>query len=310
MVTKHLDKPKPLAYSRVSSPGSAMPNKQVVDRVKKAPKGSHMALFYNSQKEKQQILFPFIKHGLETGEAIIYLSDERSPRQITKDVSTFGIDVDKHKKTGALRILNGEEWYVQNGTIHKELVLRKWVKAFSDAAKNGFCGLRVSGEPTYFFRHNILEPWMEYERSLPKRFDFAITAICRYRTRDLASSNMNYLLELIKIHSHSITPASIQSVNFHNLYLESINNTLRHILGESGTQVVYYYLDKKFKLPQNSIGDKMTLFNEALDKLFGPGAIILEKEILMDVCYKLHLSCNPKSEQLRTSFSRKMEANS
>ena len=86
-----------------------MLNEQVVSYVKKSPKGSHMVVFYNSQKEKRQIIFRFIKHGLEKGEAIIYLSNEQTPRQIIKDMSTFGIDVDKHEKTEALKILNGEE---------------------------------------------------------------------------------------------------------------------------------------------------------------------------------------------------------
>ena len=267
-----------------------MLSKQVVSSVKKSPKGSHMVLFYNSQKEKHQIIFPFTEHGLEKGEAIIYLSDEQSPRQIIKDMSTFGIDVGKHEKTGALKTLEGEEWYVENGTINKELVFKKWVKAFSDATKKGFCGLRVSGEPTYFFRHNLLKPWMEYERSLPRKFDFPITAICRYKTRDLASHNMNYLLELVRIHSHSITSTSIQEIDFQNFFLESVDNTFKHILGKSGTHAVYHFLENECKLPKSSIGDKMNLFNEALNNLFGTGGNVLQKEVLKDICSKLGLT--------------------
>ena len=269
-----------------------MLSEQVMSSVKKVPKGSHMVLFYNSQKEKHQIIFPFIEHGLEKEEAIIYLSDEQSIKQIIKNMSTFGIDVDKHEKTGALKVLNGEEWYVENGTINKELVVKKWMKALSDATKNGFSGLRVSGEPTYFFRHYILEPWMEYERSLPRTFDLPITAICRYKTRDLESHNMSYLLELVRIHSHSITPKSIQKVDFQNFFLESVDNTFKHILGESGTEAVYHFLEDGCKLPKNSIGDKMNLFNEALNNLFGTGGNILQKEVLKDVCSKLGLTCH------------------
>jgi len=253
-----------------------------------------MALFYNSQKEKHQIIFPFIEYGLKKGEAITYLSDERSPRQIIKDMSAFGIDVEKHGKKGALRILKDEEWYVENGTINKETVAKKWMKALSDATKNGFCGLRVSGEPTYFFRHNILESWMEYERSLPRTFDFPITAFCRYKIRDLASHNMSYLLELVRIHSHSITSTSIQEVDFRNFLLESVDNTFKHILGETGTHVVYQFLDNECKLPKSSIGDKMYLFNEGLEKLFGVGGKILQKEVLKDVCSKLGITCDLK----------------
>jgi len=271
-----------------------MLSEQVVSRVKKASKGNHMVLFYNSQKEKHQIIFPFIEHGLEKGEAIIYLSDEQSARQIIKELSTFGIDVEKQEKTGALKILEGEEWYVENGTINKELVVKKWVKAFSDATKKGFCGLRVSGEPTYFFRHNLLKPWMEYERSLPRTFDFPITAICRYKTGDLASHNPNYLLELVRIHSHSITSTSIQKIDFQNFFLKSVDNTFKRILGESGTHVVYHFLENECELPKSSIGDKMALFNEALNNLFGPGGNVLQKEVLKDIYSKLGLTCDLK----------------
>lgn len=249
-----------------------------------------MVLFYNSRREKHQIIFPFIEHGLEKGEAIIYLSDEQSPRQIVKEMSTFGIDVDKHEKSGALKILKDEEWYVENGTINKELVVKKWMKALSDAIKNGFCGLRVSGEPTYFFRHNILEPWMEYERSLPRTFDFPVTAICRYKTRDLAAHNMSYLLELVRIHNYTITSAFIQEVDFQNFFLESVDNTFKRILGESGAHAVYYFLENEYKLPKSSIGYKMGLFSEALDNLFGPGGKVLQKEVLRDICSKLGIA--------------------
>jgi len=246
-----------------------------------------MVLFYNSQKEKHQIVFPFIEYGLEKGEAIIYLSDEQTPRQIVKEMSAFGIDVHKQEKSGALKILNGDEWYVRNGSINKELVVKKWMKALVDATKNGFSGLRISGEPTYFFKHDILEPWRGYERSLPRRFDFPLTAVCRYRTSDLASRNMSYLLELVRIHSHTITSTSIQKVDFRNFFLQSVDDTFKCMLGESGTHAVYHFLENECRLPKSGVGDNVDLFNEALDNLFGPGGKVLQKEVLKDICSKL-----------------------
>jgi hypothetical protein len=253
-----------------------------------------MVLFYNSQEEKHQIIFPFIEHGLEKGEAVIYLSDEQGVKEIIKDIATFGIDLDKCEKSGALKILKGEDWYVENGTIDKELLVKKWMKALSDAVENGFSGLRVSGEPTYFFRHNILEPWMDYERSLPRRFDFPLTAVCRYKTRDLASHNISYLLELLRIHSHLITSTSIQEMDFQNFFIESVDRTFKRILGESGTNAVYHFLECKYKLPKIGIANKMDLFNEALNNLFGTGENVLQKELLSDICSKLGLTWDPK----------------
>lgn len=262
----------------------------VVSNVKESPKGCHMVLFYNSRKEKHQIAFSFVEYGLEKGEAVIYLSDEQSPKQIIKDMSNFGVDVGKNEKTGALKILTGEEWYVQRGTIQKGFVLKKWMKAFSEATEKGFCGLRVSGEPTYFFKHDLLESWMGYERSLPRRFDVPLTVICRYRTRDLASYNMSYLLELVRIHSHTITPTFNQEVDFPSFFQESVDSTFNRVLGKSGTQVVYHFLEDQCKLPKSEMGEKMSLFIESLFSLFGPGGKVLQREVLKDVCSKLGLT--------------------
>jgi len=176
------------------------------------------------------------------------------------------------------------------------------MKAISGATKNGFCGLRVSGEPIYFLRHNILDPWMEYERSLPRRFDFPLTAVCRYKTRDLASHNMSYLLELVRIHSHSITRTSFQEVDFRKFFLESVDNTFKRVLGESGTHAVFRFLENRYKLPKGSIGDNMGLFNEALDNLFELGSKFLQKEVLKTVCSKLGITYDLKNRRVR--FSR------
>lgn len=279
-----------------------MLSKQVMSRLKNVPKESHMALFYNSQKEKHQIIFPFIGHCLEKEQAVIYLSGEQSPKRITKEMSTFGIDVNKHEKSRALKIVDGEEWYVEKGTINKELVYKKRMKALSDATKNGFCRLMVSGEPTYFFRHNILESWMEYERSLPRRFDFPMTAVCRYKTSDLVSYNMSYLLELVRIHSHVITSTSAQEVDFRNFFPESVDDTFNRIIGESGAHAVYHFLESKYALPKSSIGDEVGLFNEALDNLFGSGGKFLQKELLKDICSKLGIIYDLKNERARFSL--------
>ena len=258
--------------------------------MRKISQGSHAVLFYNSPREKYQLILPFIKDGLDKGEAILYLLDEKNQKRIMKYMMTFGINVHRHEKSGALKILASENWYVEKGTISKELVVKKWMKTLSDATKNGFHGLRVSGEPTYFFRHDLMEPWMEYERSLPRKFESPITAICRYKTADLASNNMNYLLELVKIHSHAITSKSIQEIDFQTFFLEAVDRTFKSILGESGTHAVYYFLESKYSLPKSNIGGNLRLFSRALDSLLGLGGNVLQKELVKTVCSKLGIT--------------------
>ncbi len=239
-------------------------------------------------------MFPFINHGLEKGEAAIYVSNEQSPRQIVKDMSTSGIDVGNHEKTGALRVLASKEWYVEDEVINKALVYKKWMKALSRVTEKGSSGLRFSFEPACFFQKNALRSCMEFEKLLPRRFNFPITVVCRYKTGDIVSNGMSYLLKLVKIHSHLITSKSVQAVDLKNFFAESVHNTFKHIFCEAGTQAVYYFLEHKYNLPKNNIEDHVELFNEALNNLFGSGGRFLQKKVFEHICSKLGLTFNPK----------------
>ena len=79
--------------------------------------------------------------------------------------------------------------------------------------------------------------------------------------------------------------------------MQSVDGTFKFMLGESGTHAVYHFLENKCKLPKTSIGDKMDLFNEALNNLFGAGGNVLQKEVLKDICSKLGIMCDLKSER-------------
>ena len=132
---------------------------------------------------------------------------------------------------------------------------------------------------------------MDYESSLPKKFDFPLAAICRYSLDDLISYGDGSLLpELIKIHSHTITSTFAGEVNFQAYYLQSVVESLNRILPKTVSSLFLDYLEMRCQLPRNEIPNKMEEFEKELGKFFGPsGSIIMSKHILKNLYSKIGL---------------------
>ncbi len=51
------------------------------------------------------------------------------------------------------------------------------------------------------------------------------------------------------------------------------------LLGDAGRDAMYYQAEKRFNLNREEIPDRLYEFHNALDRLFGFGAIVIEKNI-------------------------------
>lgn len=65
----------------------------------------HLMVAYDDVKIGRKIEFEFIKNGLDKNELSIYLTHD-DVKIVEKEMLTFGIDVNYHKKKGLLKILN------------------------------------------------------------------------------------------------------------------------------------------------------------------------------------------------------------
>lgn len=260
------------------------------------PRSSHAVLFYEREEEKQRVVFQFVLEGLEKNEAVIYLSDEESVETIRRGLEAFGVEVEACR---GLRVIDSVDWYLEQGAIDKRRVVEKWMEAMRQAEEEGYSGLRVTGEPTYFFKNNLVDSWMDYERSLPRRFDLPMTAICRYRLRDLKSYDEGRLLpDLLKIHNYAITPELDKEMNFPAYYLESVNDILNRILGDKTGQVLLYYLESVYGLCRSEIPGRINEFRRSLEDLLGTGGTMIELAILKDLYNKIGLAYDQRGSRL------------
>lgn len=163
---------------------------------------SHVIFVYDSVIAKYNVLFNYLKIGLENGEATVYVASEENPEQIEEAMKEFGIDLDRYKRNSALSILRYDDVYITDGKFDLDATIDFWNKLYKEALKKGFKGLRVTGEMACFFKHNLIQELIEYERALHRTLDIPIIAICAYNARTINKTNdpTNLYNELIKAH--------------------------------------------------------------------------------------------------------------
>jgi len=163
---------------------------------------NHVIFFYQSFKAKHNVLFSYLKVGLENGEAVVYVASEENPNKIRDAMRSFGLQTEKYEKTGALRILGYNNVYIREGEFDMSTTMSVWNKLYSDALAKGFKGLRVTGEMACFFEYNLLQELLEYETALHRVLDIPMIAICAYNSEDLtkAFNPINLYNELVKAH--------------------------------------------------------------------------------------------------------------
>lgn len=164
---------------------------------------NHLIFVYDSPEAKYNVLFNYLKVGLDNGEAGVYVATDENPSQIREAMKRFGINVEKYEKTGALQIFGYEDVYIIDGKFSMTTTMNLWKKLYNEALQQGFKGLRVTGEMACFFKHNLIEELMEYEKALHTVLDIPMIAICAYNANMLNRSNdpINLYSELARAHA-------------------------------------------------------------------------------------------------------------
>jgi hypothetical protein len=74
--------------------------------------------------------------------------------------------------------------------------------------------------------------------------------------------------------------------NLRKILLEAVEEGLSS-LGDSPKQAIFFHLETSFEISKDNIPANMTEFSKALEKIFGPGAVYLEKLIAKRLHEKL-----------------------
>jgi len=83
--------------------------------------------------------------------------------------------------------------------------------------------------------------------------------------------------------------------DFEKFFIEAIDEGLKS-LGEGGRQMVFFHLENSYSIKKRDIPKKPEVFVAALEKIFGEGALILEKLIAESLYSKLGLDYEEKDD--------------
>ncbi|MDH5770905.1 MAG: MEDS domain-containing protein, partial [Candidatus Bathyarchaeota archaeon] len=163
---------------------------------------NHVIILYHTSGAKYNVLFNYLRVGLENGEAVAYIATEENPSQIRDAMKRFGIEVEKYEKAGSLHILGCNDFYIIDGKFNVATTMGLINKMYDEALTNGFKGFRVAGEMACFFKHNLVQELVEYERAVHRVFDTPIIGLCAYNAETVikASNPMDLYNELLKAH--------------------------------------------------------------------------------------------------------------
>ena len=176
---------------------------KLTDILEQLKASNHVILIYDTPEAKRNILFNYLKIGLENGEAGIYVASEETPSEIRKAIRKFDRKMEKYEKTGALRILGYGDVYIINGKFNIETTINIWKKLQEESKAKGFPVIRVTGEASCFLKYNLTEELLNYERQLHRTLELPMIAICAYNTKMLNKNGdpINVYTELVRMHS-------------------------------------------------------------------------------------------------------------
>ena len=155
--------------------------KSGIEVIGEIPWGTHLCQFYQTKEDLLDILVPYFKAGLENNEFCMWVTSEPLiEKEAEKALRKALPDFDRYRKRGQIEIISYRNWYLKDGTFNLKKVLNGWIDKLDQALKNGYDGLRLTGN-TFWLESKYWKSFTEYEEEVNRVIgDYKMIAICAY----------------------------------------------------------------------------------------------------------------------------------
>jgi len=166
------------------------------------PWGTHFCQFYKTKKDLLDMLVPYFKAGLENNEFCMWVTSEPlnvadANRAMKKAMPHF----EDYVGRGQMEIIPYGQWYTKGGSFKEERVLNGWVSRLDKALKNGFDGLRLTGN-TFWIERKDWKAFAHYEATVDSVLgNYKIIAICTY---SLKKCGVAEIMDVVKNHEFAL----------------------------------------------------------------------------------------------------------
>jgi PAS domain S-box-containing protein len=166
------------------------------------PWGTHLCQFYETKNDLLEVLVPYFREGLVGSEACVWVTYAPvSVEDATAALRAAVPDLDQRLADGQIEIVAHDEWYLKDGVFHLDDVLRAWSEKAASAVRQGYAGLRASGNAAFLFDENWSE-LMAYEEQVQAELGHhQIIALCSYPLDECSPSQF---LQAVQTHDCAI----------------------------------------------------------------------------------------------------------
>jgi diguanylate cyclase (GGDEF)-like protein/PAS domain S-box-containing protein len=181
--------------------------------------GDHLCCFYKTEEEHNSLLYNFLRLGLEQGQKVLYIKNEKTPEQVYECLAETGIDPEPFAANGQFIIRSAANLYYPDGRFDPEAALTAIQAEIEQAKDQGYPALRSASDMTWAQEPMAgLDRLGEYETRLDLLSQNGrFLTLCTY---DRRAFNPLLLLDLLALHPVAATGPKICT----NLYYRLTEN--------------------------------------------------------------------------------------
>ncbi|WP_424353890.1 MEDS domain-containing protein [Methanobacterium sp. MBAC-LM] len=177
--------------------------KSGIELIGEVPWGTHFCQFYQTKENLINILIPYFQAGLENNEFCMWVTSQPLTIEEAEEALKNAVPyADSYLKKGQIEIISYKDWYLKEGAFDSNRILNGWVEKLHYALKNGYDGLRLSGN-TFWLEKDDWNEFGQYEKEINDVFGKSnILAICTY---SLDKCNADDVIDVVNNHQFALT---------------------------------------------------------------------------------------------------------
>ncbi len=144
---------------------------------------SHYCLIYDDMIHYRNVVFRFIRQGLEKGEKCVMATEAYDHDSIVADFEEKGLAAQENIDRGRLTLLDVTSSYSANGGFDPDRTMGIWQEETRKAVSSGFKGLRAAGEASFAMENDVSGDNMIYYENIINQDLFPhypFTSLCIY----------------------------------------------------------------------------------------------------------------------------------
>lgn len=166
------------------------------------PWGTHFCQFYTTGQDLVETLVPYFHAGLAANEFCMWVTSE--PLQVEQAQAAMRVelpDLDDYVIKGQIEFLDYSQWYTPTGKFDANAVLHGWIDKLEAARKQGFEGLRLSGN-TFWLEQSGWKDFAHYEEKVNEVIGGQrMLALCSY---SLERCSVREIIEVVANHQFAL----------------------------------------------------------------------------------------------------------